>query len=146
MKREILFVKEIAVQADNLYPDGERFGAWAAQAFAVDGRRQIKELENIVNSSLKVSDVLDYLKKQTAKSKAGEKWRHGPEQDQLGPALIGFISGDLKNKRNTVSNKIGADTSQAVSEAEKQQVYLALIREFVRQMAAQYELKGGRNE
>src|SRR5262245_31471134 len=101
MKREMLFVKAVALQADNLYSDSEQFGKWAAQAFK-DGRAQIKELENIANSSLKVSDVLDYLKKQTAKSDAGKKWRHIQRQDQLGPALIAFISGNLRNKREEI--------------------------------------------
>lgn len=145
MKREMLFVREVAIQADNFNSDSERFGKWAAQAFR-DGRSQIKGLENVANSTLKVSDVLDYLKKQTAKSSAGQKWRHSFAQAQLGPALIAFISGDLKTKRDTISNKIAADTGQAANDAEKQQVYLALIREFVRQIAAQYALGGGSND
>lgn len=140
MNREMIFVREVALQADDFYGDAETFGGWAA--IALRGKRaQITGLENIANSSLKVSDVLDYLKKQTAKAKAGKEWRHfNKEHNELGRQLIDFIHDKLRGRRDAVCNNVAASTGQQASDLEKQQVFLALIREFVRQIAAQYEL------
>jgi hypothetical protein len=142
MKREILFIQEVATQADLFYDHGVRFGQWAARALGGRRRAQITGLESIANSSLKVSDVLDYLKKQTAKSQAGEAWRRrNDEQQELGPELIAFINSTLGNRRNLICSSVERVTEQAATEQERQQTYLALIREFVRQVAAQYELE-----
>ncbi|HYV07031.1 MAG TPA: hypothetical protein VFB82_20715 [Blastocatellia bacterium] len=140
MNREMAFVRELAMQADTFYSESEGFGRWAARA--LPGKRaQITGLESIANSSLKISDVLDYLKKQTAKAKAGKEWRQQDKaHKELGHQLITFIRDDLRVKRDAVCNSVGDSTGQGASEFEKQQVFLALIREFVRQVAAQYEL------
>ncbi len=147
MKREMLFVHEVAIQSDTFYDEGAKFGQWAARALGGRRRSQITGLESIANSSLKVSDVLDYLKKQTAKAKAGEEWRHNNEaRQELGQQLIAFITGKLREKRETVCNSVARSTEQAATEREKQQVHLALIREFIRQVAAQYELEVSRHD
>jgi len=140
MNREMAFVREVALQADTFYGDSEGFGQRAARA--LPGKRaQITGLESIANSSLKVSDVLDYLKKQTAKAKAGKEWRQvDTAHKELGQQLIAFIREDLRVKRDAVCNSVSNSTGQGASELEKQQVFLALIREFVRQVAAHYEL------
>jgi hypothetical protein len=146
MKREILFVQKIAEQADTFYGDGKSFGEWAFRAFGKD-RTQMKKLEGIANSTLKVSDVLDYIKKQTGKQKPGEKWRNrNDNRQEFGQQLIIFISGTLESKRNTVCSLVTSALEQAaitqeVTASERQQTYLALIRDFVRQAAAQYELE-----
>src|SRR5438128_568595 len=146
MKRSMLIVQQVSLRADAFYDHGQKFGQWAAQTGM--RRAQITELENVANSSLKVSDILDYLKKQTAKSKNGREWRQhlttpqeagtetdaNPVQQQLGPEMITFISDRLRRERDVVCNGVGSVTQQLASEQEKQQVYLALIREFVRQV------------
>lgn len=140
MNREIVFVRELALQADGFYDEAERFGLWAAHALS-GKRAQITGLESIANSTLKVSDVLDYLKKQTAKAKTGKEWRQqDAEHKELGRQLIAFIHNDLRGKRDAVCDSVANSTGQEPSELKKQQIFLALIREFVRQVAAQYEL------
>ena len=141
MKREILFVQQISLKADNFYSDGERFGKWAKLAFG-NSRSQIRGLESIANSSLKVADILDYIKKQTGKQKAREQWRKLQGNQEFGPALLNFISDSLRTKRDEVCVVISALPNQAVvDELEKQRIFLALIREFIRQVSAQYELE-----
>jgi hypothetical protein len=141
MKREVLFVQQVAIQADNFYGEGERFGGWAAEALGSRQRAQVTGLEGIANSSLKVSDVLDYLKKQTAKDKPGIRWRHlSQERKELGTELIAFIRDQLRQKRDAVCQAVTRLTGQEPSEEEKQQAHIALIRELIRQVAAQYEL------
>jgi hypothetical protein len=142
MKREILFIQKVSIQADAFYNEGARFGKWAALAFGSRRRSQITGLEAIANSSLKVSDVLDYLKKQTARADKDRDWRHrNEEQLELGPQLIAFIHNTLKNKRDLICDSVATDTEQPVAEEEKQRTHLALIREFVRQVSAHYELE-----
>jgi len=140
MNREMAVVREVAIEADKFYANAEEFGRWAARALT-GKRAQITGLESIANSSLKVSDVLDYLKKQTAKAKTGKEWRQlNPDQKELGRQLIAFIHDDLSSTRDAICGRIAASTGQEIGEFDKQQVFLALIREFVRQVAAQYEL------
>lgn len=147
MRREILCMQEVATQADLFYDHGVRFGQWAARALGGRRRAQITGLEGIANSSLKVSDVLDYLKKQTAKSQAGEAWRRrNDEQQELGPALLAFIHSTLGSRRDVICSSVASVTEQAATEQERQQIYLALIREFVRQAAAQYALEVSRHD
>lgn len=142
MKQDLLLLHHVAIQADAFYGEGERFGQWAAKALGGRRRAQLTGLEGVANSTLKVSDVLDYLKKQTARSKAGEAWRHGnPEGKELGPELIDYIRGSLRGRWEGICQSVASDTKQAIAAAEKQKVYLDLIREFLRQVAAQYELE-----
>lgn len=147
MNQDMLFLQEVAIQADAFYEQGEQFGGWAAEALK-NQRSQITNLENIVNTSLKVSDVLNYLKKQTAKARQNVGWRQIPpnninntSQNGLGKAMIEFIGNDLKNRRDTVCNKVSRNGVE-ITEERKQEIYLLLIREFIRQVAAQYELRG----
>jgi hypothetical protein len=144
MKREILFVHEVETQADNCYDDAQQLGQWAAKALGGRRRAQITGLESIANNMLKVSDVLDYLKKQTARSKPGEDWQHRHADGRLlGPALIAFVQDKLKSGRKTVCGNVAKATGQAVTAEEEQKAYLDLIREFIRQVAAQYEYEVG---
>lgn len=143
MTRDLLFIENISVQADTFYKDAEHFGAWASEAFGSRSRSQLTSLENIANSTRKVSDVKDYIKKQTARR---EPWQNRSGQGMFGKTLLKFIEDDLEGKAQTVCNSIEAETKTGASELEKQQTHLALIREFVRQVVAHYEystLQGG---
>lgn len=145
--RKLLYVREVARVADSFYDDGARFGDWAAEAGL--NRSQITGLESVANSTLKVADVLDYLKKQTARSKPDRDWRHRlqPEAGLLGPALITYLSATLRDQRDAVCAAVAARAPQAApanpspDPYERQEVHLALIREFVRQVAAHYEMR-----
>jgi len=140
MTAQQLLVLQVALAADGFYGSGEQFGRWAADANL--NRSQITSLESIANSSVKVADVLDYLKKQTGKAKPQQGWRQQDAQGaELGPQLIECLGAGLRSQRDIICQKVGEQSGATSDAALQQQAHLALIREFVRQVAAQYELK-----
>jgi hypothetical protein len=126
MNREMELIRAVALRADALRGDAEQLGSQASADIAGEaGNRQIKNLENIASSALKVSDVLDYIKRQTAKS---EPWR----KREFGSTLLRMISEDLGRERDGIVQQLAATAP------ERQRIHLLLVREFVRQMAAHY--------
>ena len=77
MNQGMKIIKEVAQVADrdDFYGKAETLGEIASRAFGESHRSQMTSLENIANSTLKVTDVLDFIKKQFAKSKPNEDWR-----------------------------------------------------------------------
>lgn len=126
---QMKIIKEIAIRADQFRTNTEKLGKMAANAFADKHKAQLKGLENIANSALKVSDVLDYIKRQTGKSEQGTKWK----KENFGEKLLNNIS-DLKNDRDRICNSLTIS-----SDRERLEVYLMLIREFIRQVVIFYE-------
>jgi hypothetical protein len=125
-------VKEIALKADNddFYNKAKKFGETAARAFGNRHKSQMKNLENIANSTLKVSDVLDYIKKQVSKPK--DSWK----QNDFGEQLKVHIEGDIRTKNRKVICRT-LDIQEDSPEAQR--IYLNLTREFVRQLVVHYE-------
>jgi hypothetical protein len=130
MKRDLQIIRAVAIQADALRGESEKMGHAAAEAIRDSvGSRQIKGLENVADAALKVSDVLDYLKRQTAKCEPNKSWR----KNNLGADLIQFVSSDLRQRATTVARTLNA------TEVERQRIHLLLIRSFIHQLAAHYE-------
>jgi len=124
-------------------------------------------LESIAESSLKTSDILDYIKKQIARSEPSKDWRTevkedpatGESQQGFGESLKTYLEKDLSDRLNVVCSNVGIVTklekgkSKQDSEIEKeklkahrwkrQDIHLRLIREFIRQMVVQYEYRTG---
>ncbi len=123
-------MREVAEQADDFYDDAKKLGKDAATSFTSRHRSQITNLEEVVNSAMKVTDVLNHIKNQTA--------RRNPWRD-FGPALLKIIQVDLKKRRDNICARLTLDKIEHEQNKQKQQVHLYLIREFVRQIAAQYE-------
>jgi hypothetical protein len=129
MNRELELVRAISIAADGFYGDAKGFGETAARCFRDEkgGKSQIKNLESIASSALKVSDVLDYVKKQTSKDNA---WK----QDEFGTKLLRYLEEDLSRSVGTLA------LSQPVKDAgERQRAHIQLIRQFANQIAAHYE-------
>ena len=136
-------LRAVALQADRDEVRGkaESFGAKAAKGLTRDKRAQVTGLENAANSALKVSDVFDYIKLRTARHK---EWSH----ENWGPDLLDYVSGGnqpsnpppLSNLR-LIRDHICSELHVATDSAEGLDVYLLLIREFVRQFSAEYEYK-----
>jgi hypothetical protein len=139
MSRQMQIVRAVALAADGFYEEAKGFGETAADCFAgerssIGGRRsQITGLESLANSSIKVSDILDYIKKQVGKipDKSGRQpWR----EHDFGKKLLEYLEINLKRQLGALSL-----SPPTVDKAEQQRVHLMLIREFVRQMSAHYE-------
>ena len=134
MNQKMKILKEIAqiADGDDFYNQAKVFGETASKAFDSGTRRQMKNLENISNSSLKVTDVLDYIKKQIAKAEKPKTWW----VDNFGVKLKDFIEEDLRTLRGRVCSILEGVEEDS---AEGQRIYLNLIREFVHQLVVHYE-------
>ena len=141
MNQGMKIIKEVAqvVDRDDFYARAKTFGETASRAFDDRQRSQMTNLENIANSTLKVTDVLDFIKKQFAKSKPNAGWR----KEDFGNALIKYIEQSLRKRREEICNGLEGVREDSY---EGQRIYLNLIREFVRQLVIHYEyLIGGGN-
>ncbi|MDP2859267.1 MAG: hypothetical protein Q8P50_15025, partial [Bacillota bacterium] len=134
--RELQLVRAVALEADGFYEKSGEFGAKASGCFPGKQKSQMKNLESIANSSLKVADVLDYVKKQIGKDKPDNPWR----EDRFGESLLTHLETDIRKRVGTLTVN-----PPVTDRAESQRVQLQLIREFVRQMVAQYEFRRGTN-
>jgi len=130
MNERMKILKEVAIFADLFRQKTEDSGLIAKDAFTDRHKSQMKNLENIANSALKVSDVLDYIKRQTGKSRENDLWR----KDRFGEKLLNDITETLKKNRDTICKRL-----DIAAEKDKLEVYLLLIREFVRQVVIHYE-------
>ncbi|MCL4298481.1 MAG: hypothetical protein KJ077_22280 [Anaerolineae bacterium] len=127
-KIRLKITREVALKADSFYHRAEELGKLAAANLTREHRAQITNLESVTNSALKVTDVLNYLKTQTARR---EYW----QRQNLGQQLLKFINVELVEDKRQICELLQLPPDQG----EAQQVHLYLIREFVRQLAAQYE-------
>lgn len=144
-KMRLKMIREVSLMADGFYNQAEALGKIAANnEHGIDDeeadeakrssdkkrkhRAQITGLESIANSALKVTDIINYLKTQTARRKF---WQSG----ELGQQVLKFINVELVEKKRQICTELKLPLDQV----EAQQVHLHLIREFVYQFAAQYE-------
>ena len=143
MNQGMKIIKEVAQVADrdDFYGKAETLGEIASRAFGERRRSQMTSLENIANSTLKVTDVLDFIKKQFAKSKLNEDWR----KEDFGIELKKYIEQSLRKRREEICHVLEGVEEESV---EGQRIYLSLIREFVRQLVIHYEYRtsGGESD
>ena len=145
-QRRMRILREVARHADRdeVRAAAEGLGKKAAEGLKRQRRAQVTGLENAANSALKASDVFDYIKLRTARHK---EWAH----DNWGPDLLDFLSGAQANaaqanvapKKNLrlLRDEIIQTLGVAKDSADALDVYLLLIREFVRQFSAEYEYR-----
>ena len=134
MNQRMKILKEIAriADSDDFHKQARKLGEVAAKAFDSRHRNQMMNLENIVNSTLKVTDVLDYIKKQIARAKKNQTWR----KDNFGDRLKDEIEERLREARNEVCQILEGVGENSF---EEQRIYLNFIREFVSQLVVHYE-------
>lgn len=134
MNQQMKILKEIAqvTDRDDFYNRAKELGEAASQAFGPSHRSQMTNLENIANSTLKVTDVLDYIKKQVARADQGKMWR----KDNFGIELKNCIEQSLCARRREICGKL---ESVEENSSEGQHIYLSLIRAFVSQLVVHYE-------
>ena len=100
MNQRMKIVKEVAQVADrdDFYARAKKLGEIASRAFGERHRSQMTSLENIANSTLKVTDVLDFIKKQFAKAKPNEGWR----KEDFGDEVKRYIEQSLRKRREEI--------------------------------------------
>ena len=145
MNKDMQIIREVNIQAENFYEDAVEFGDHAAFALTKAHRSQMTGLENIAESTPKASDILDYIKRQTARF---SYWRQSfpgerPSDEAFGERLKNYLEKELRTKRDAICNtkllNIGDKTDE--EKTLRRHIYLLLIRQFIRQMAAEYEYR-----
>ncbi|MBE3558152.1 MAG: hypothetical protein IMW89_02880 [Ktedonobacteraceae bacterium] len=142
MNPEMKIIREVSIQAENFYNDAVKLGDHAAIALRREHRSQMTGLENIAESTLKISDVFDYIKRQTARF---PDWRSpAPGQESLGgfgERLKNYLEKELKKKLESICSAKGLNIGDTTDEEkqERRRVHLLLIRQFIRQMVVEYE-------
>jgi hypothetical protein len=147
MNQEMQIILEVNSQAERFYEDAIQIGDHAAYALTARHRAQMTGLENVAESALKASDVLDYVKRQTARF---SYWRQsfpasessGGSDESFGERLKKYIEDPLVRMRDSICKdklKIGDKTDE--DRHTRRRVYLLLIRQFVRQVVVQYEYR-----
>ena len=145
MNKEMQIIREVNIQAENFYEDAVQFGDHAAYALTRAHRSQMTGLENIAESALKASDILDYIKRQTARFSYWRQTFPGeyPSDEAFGERLKNYLERELKTKRNAICSirvlNIGEETEE--DKTMQRHIYLLLIRQFLRQMVAEYEYR-----
>jgi len=155
-------IREVNDQAERFYPTAEKLGKLAATMLRKDHRSQMTSLENIAETTLKSSDVYDYIKKQMARPNF-DGWRripssppspprqqpvpsqagavpiqNQPANKSFGQSLLDELNG-LKDRSGDICSQLGFGTETDEDKYERQQVFLKLIRQLIRQVVVQYE-------
>lgn len=126
MHRALEIRRKVAVRSDQFASKAEEFGALAAQVITgTSGRSQLTGLEAIARSTLKIADILDYIKLRTGRQKS---W----QDDDFGRQLLSYLQDEIKLKPNIAMQP-------PLNSDEQHQVILLLMREFIRQVTAHYE-------
>jgi hypothetical protein len=132
-------------RAEKFYQKSEELGSLAARTFQERHRAQLTGLENIAETTLKVADVLDYIKKQIARPDR-KGWSEEYQGKRFGESLKQMIEGDLKADVDYICAApelhIGNENEQ--DWRDRQHIYLQLIRQLVRQIVVQYEYRVSR--
>ena len=143
MNRKMQIIREVNTQAELFYSDAVGLGDHAASALKKSHRSQMTSLENIAESTLKTSDVFDYIKKQIARY---DYWRRPPREQRdanqgFGERLKTYLEAKLPERIVTVSNAVGNTDITDEDKQERREIYLLLIRQFIRQVVVQYEYR-----
>ena len=141
MNYETQVMLEISFEADEFYPQAAALGSHAAEALKDKHRSQLTSLENIAESAFKISDIMDYIKKQTARF---SHWRHtlvrgeNPQQG-FGERLRAYLENDLAQRRDAVCGRLQIGDSTYQDKQKRRRIDLLLIRQFIRSMVVEYE-------
>ena len=105
MNPEMKIIREVNIQAENFYNEAVKLGDHAAYAIKTQHRSQMTNLENIAESSFKATDILDFIKKQTARF---SYWRQPFPEDKdantgFGERLKRYLENNLQTTVNPPS-------------------------------------------
>ena len=154
MKKRIELIIRVNKEAgsEEFYQKSQNLGILAAQSFREEQgrerqqrhRAQMTGLENIAETTLKVTDILDYIKKQTARQKGWQK-EVGANKERFGESLKKCIESELETFVNNVCTGF-IDSTTDQGKQDRQEAYLLLVRQFIRQLVVRYEYEVSRVE
>lgn len=131
-------MKEISIVADgdDFMAKAKEMGKRAKEIFKDKHKSQMRNLENVSNSAYKVTDIFNYIKRQTGKDRDNNNW----SKNSLGKDLLRTLMTIKEEKGNQIYQSLSLDDPE-----DRLSINLSLIREFVFQMVVHYEflLQGG---
>ena len=145
MNSEMKIIREVSLEAEACYPDAVKIGDHAAAALKARHRSQMTNLENIAESSFTTSDILDYIKKQIARS---TQWRQpdptatDPKQG-FGERLLVYLEEKIPRHVNAmyVNERLGSAGTSLQEQQQHRYVTLLLMRQVIRSIVVQYEYR-----
>lgn len=159
MSKRIRIMILVNERAERFYEQSKGLGSLAAQTFKEEihyrghgglsgnetrilqrHRAQLTGLENIAETTLKVADVLDYIKKQIARPDR-KGWREEHQGKRFGESLKQIIEHDLKRDVDYICAQLHIGHENDQDWRERQHIYLQLIRQLVRQIVVHYEYR-----
>ena len=137
----VMMLKEVAETADGFEKRTSSLGETAADCFGEKHKSQIRNIENLAYSTNKVTDIKDFIKKQTGKHKEWSKNNFGKD---LLEEITNLTTGAKKIKEKINLKFVSAEEKDLPSIRE---IHILLIRDFIKQVSAHYffELSGGVN-
>jgi|SRR5579863_8686094 len=147
MNTEMQIIREVNAQAEAFYAVAEHLGQHAAYALKTQHRSQLTGLENIAESAFKTTDILDYIKKQTARYSF---WRQGYPRSEnpdegYGESLKTYLEREMPRKRDQICSRLKIGDKSDEEKQQRRHIYLLLMRQFIRQMVIEYEYSVSQN-
>jgi len=141
LNKRTMIILRVNEQAERFYDKSKELGTLAARSFFEERdrqrhRAQMTGLENIAETTLKATDVLDYIKKQIARQ---EGWRKEYDGKRFGESLKTYIENNLRRDVTSVCASVGIGDETDEDKRQRQYIYLQLIRQLIRQVVVQYE-------
>lgn len=139
--REIKIIREVNNQAEQFYDDAVKIGDHAAHALGRSHRSQLTGLENVADSALKITDIFDYIKRQTARY---GYWRTAfppHSKDIFGERLRSHLENNLAEVRDKACDTLQIGNTSDEEKQLRRRVYLLLVRQFIGQMVIEYEYR-----
>lgn len=123
-------MREVNIRADSksFRDSAASLGAQATRLFA--DKSQLKKLENTGNSALKITDIYNYIKRQTGKDGKAQNWN----KEQFGTSLLQKLQGVERDEGENICTLLAINVPE-----DRMEVNLMLAREFIRQMVIHYE-------
>lgn len=120
-------------------------GVHATEAFKKD-KRPMRSLENIAYGTADVTDIFDFIKRQTGKTTRKEKWRYFMEGEELefGPRLLEKLENLRKKAEEIRKQVLGEEVSEPQRRDRELDIHLELVQSYIRHLVSHflYQYKG----
>ena len=137
---EIAIRKHIASKSDIYYETVQSLGEIAWGAFGEGRKSQIRNLENVANSASGVAEILDFVKRQTGRSRPTSQWRY----EDFGHELLRALDGALRKDAQSIFDEVKeAIKRHELSDDDRRRIHVLLCREFIRHLSSHYLYKTG---
>lgn len=138
MSQQLKINREVNIEVDRegFRASAKELGERAAGIFTGNQKSQMKNLENITNSAHKMTDVLNFIKRQTGKAKAGDGWK----RSNFGQRLLEQLEMNVERKVGPICQALAFGEGDAPGRMD---IKLRLAREYIRQLVVHYEYRLG---